>query len=159
LAAGRTVRPVRYDVRTLNSKTAPPRSCHRDRALIPHPAIESERPVTNATHDTDQHQSPDEGHLISRYPAWAERVDIGPEAIDYAWTAPTVPQSVERDGRYCPATVEITREDLFDVTDEGVVLDQGPERIFLCDSNFDLPNARRLIEALTEACDRLDGAR
>jgi hypothetical protein len=116
--------------------------------------------MIDRTHDTDQHQAPGEGRasLISRYPAWAERVDIGPEAIDYAWTAPTVPESIERDGRYYPATVEITREDLFDVTDEGVVLDQGPERIFLCDSNFDLPNARLLIEALAEACDRIEGA-
>ncbi len=81
---------------------------------------------------------------ISRRPAWADRVTIGAEAIDYAWTAPTVPQNIERDGELCSAPVDITREDLLYVNDEGVVLDQGPERIFLLDTNLDVENARRL---------------
>ncbi len=95
---------------------------------------------------------------ISRRPAWADRVTIGAEAIDYAWTAPTVPQSIEQGGELCPAPVDITREDMLYVNDVGVVLDEGPERIFLLDENFDVENARKLAAAILECCDRIDGA-
>ncbi len=39
----------------------------------------------------------------------------------------------------------------------GVLLSQGPERIFLLDENFDVENARKLAAAILECCDRLDG--
>ncbi len=38
------------------------------------------------------------------------------------------------------------------------MLDQGPERIFLIDANFDVDNARKLAAAILECCDRIDGA-
>ncbi len=100
-------------------------------------------------HDTTA-QAPERAKMISRRPAWADRVAIGEEAIDYTWTAPTVPKSINRDGELCPVRVDITREDLLYVNDEGVVLDQGPERIFLIDASFDVENARKLAAAITE---------
>ncbi len=45
------------------------------------------------------------------------------------------------------------------VNDEGVVLDQGPERIFLIDANFDVENARKLAVAILESCDRIESVR
>ncbi len=110
-------------------------------------------------------QPSDERHVrsdaayISRRPAWADRVTIGAEAIDYAWTAPTVPQSIEPGGELCAAPVDITREDMLYVNDVGVVLDQGPERIFLIDTNLDVANARLLAAAILECCDRLESSR
>ena len=100
--------------------------------------------------------------IISRRPPWAERVAIGPEAIDYTWTAPTVPASLEFtvDGDIgpCGAPVDITRQDRFHVTEVGVALDEGPERIFLLDTTLDVKNARKLAAAILECCDRIEQA-
>ncbi len=110
--------------------------------------MESERPMNDRT---------DLAPIISQRPAWADNVAIGEDAIDYTWTAPTVPQSIDQDGDLCPVRVDITREDMLYVNDEGVVLDPGLERIFLIDATFDVENARKLAAAILECCDRLDG--
>lgn len=122
--------------------------------------------MSNATQENRQDQTdtpevrPIEGHatIISRFPSWSENVNIDAEAIDYTWTAPTVPESIEPDGERCPARVDLTREDMFYVALDGVVLDQGPERIFVLDTNFDIVNARRLAAAILECCDRIENA-
>ena len=98
----------------------------------------------------------DTSPYISRRPAWAEHIEINAEAIDYTWAAMTVPQSIDHNGEMWIAPVQITREDTLYVNDEGVVLDQGPERIFLLDGKFDVENARKLAEAIFECCDRLE---
>lgn len=121
--------------------------------------------MSNATQENRQDQTdtrdvPQEGHAtcISRRPSWADEVTIGGEAIDYRWTAPTIPESIEPYGDRCPAHVMVTREDMLYVNDEGVVLDQGPDRIFLIDANFDVKNARLLAAAIIECCDRIDAS-
>ncbi len=94
---------------------------------------------------------------ISRRPTWADEVRISQEAIDYTWSAPTVPDCIDPTGETCPIRVEITREDMLYINHAGVALDPGPERIFLIDANFDVENARKLAAAILECCDRLDG--
>ncbi len=96
--------------------------------------------------------------IISRQPSWATETRIDPEVIVHWWTAPTIAQSIESDGEFAPVTVEAVREDMLYVNGHGVVLDPGPERIFLIDSNFDIENARKLAAAILECCDRIDGA-
>ncbi|GAA3172689.1 hypothetical protein GCM10010531_27750 [Blastococcus jejuensis] len=110
----------------------------------------------NANEENRQVGTDTHAAYISRRPAWADRVTIGSEAIDYAWTAPTWPESIEPDGETCPVEVIITREDMLYVNDEGVVLDPGPERIFLLDTNLDVENARLLAQAILECCDRIN---
>jgi len=94
---------------------------------------------------------------ISHRPAWAGNVTISEEAIDYTWTAPTVPESIEPDGDRYPAPVMLTRDDMLYVNDTGVVVDPGEERIFLLDGTFDVVNARKLATAIRECCDRIVG--
>jgi hypothetical protein len=116
--------------------------------------------VINATHNDAAGQHSDErARYISRRPTWADEVRISQEAIDYTWRTPTVPECIEPSGEACPIRVEVTREDMLYVNDTGVVVDPGAERIFLLYAHFDVENARKLAAALTEACDRLDGAR
>lgn len=115
--------------------------------------------MPDATHDSAGQQSPNVGHtapIISRRPAWADDVRISQEAIDYTWSAPTVPIAIEPDGSLCRALVDLVREDVLMVNSDGVAVDPGEERIFLLDTNFDLPNARLLAAAILECCNRLD---
>ena len=96
-------------------------------------------------------------HYISRRPAWAETVAMGPDTIDYTWTAPTVADVIEPpDGELIPVEVQLFREDAFSVGDNGVLLDEGPERVFVLDARLDLQNARKLATAILECCDRYD---
>ncbi len=99
----------------------------------------------------------DTAPIISRQPSWATETRIDPDAIVHWWTAPTIAQSIERDGAFAPAAVEAVREDMLYVNGHGVVLDPGPERIFLLDTDFDAANARLLAAAIVECCDRVDG--
>lgn len=112
--------------------------------------------IHNRTEETRQVQTDTHAAYISRRPTWAEHAETGDGAIEYAWTAPTVAQSIDRDGEMCVAPVMITRYDMLYVNDEGVVLDPGPERIFLLDTNLDVENARKLAAAIVECCDRIN---
>lgn len=118
--------------------------------------------MTNASEENRQSgtdtRTVETSPIISRRPRWAEVVNIGPETIDYTWTAPTSPVCIERQGEFSVVPVELTREDALYVNDEGVGLDQGPERIFLLDESFDVDNARKLAAAILECCDRIEGA-
>lgn len=102
---------------------------------------------------------PEEGHAarcISRRPVWADEVRIEAEAISYWWTAPTQAISIEPNGDECSTLVELVREDMLYVNSDGVVIDPGPERIFLLDTNLDVENARKLAAAILECCHRID---
>ena len=96
---------------------------------------------------------------ISPRPAWADRTELHPDSIVHAWTAPTVAEGIEPGGDFVLIHVEVLQIDSLDVTDDGVVLDPGPGRIFLLDTGIaDTANARRLAAALLECCDRIDAA-
>ena len=41
--------------------------------------------------------------------------------------------------------------------EDGVVLDEGPDRVVLDDIKLDVPNARKLAAAILECCDRIEG--
>lgn len=121
-----------------------------------HNRTEENRQDRTDTPEVRPDERTDISPYISRRPAWADRVTIGSEAIDYSWTAPTVPGVIETDGGTYPVQVMITREDMLYVNEEGVVLDPGPERIFLVDATFTIENARKLAAAIVECCDRIN---
>jgi hypothetical protein len=125
--------------------------------------------VSNVSEEIAQHQTdtqelhPDGAKygfaaVINRRPAWAGQTRIEPEAIVHSWMSPTVVKTIEHDGELYIAPVELVREDMLYVNDQGVVLDPGPDRIFLLDTNLDVANARRLAAAIVECCDRIEAA-